>query len=104
MDISEYKNKAYSLLDDQNTYTKLPHVPAVTTIQSKFNTQVRNIARDIEDDDQRKLVLSKVSDPMPSLPYFYVIRSYDIRKMNFICMCLCIHTFSPSKNPLMKMK
>ena len=73
MDIADYNIKAYRLLNDQNIYIKLLNVPSITSVQNKFNAQVRKIAHEIADVDQRSLVLGKVSDRMPSLPYFYGI-------------------------------
>ena len=73
MDNDDYKLKAYRLLDDETTYEKLSCIPSISSVQNKFNREVRKIANGVVNKDQRNLILDKISDKVPSLPYFYGI-------------------------------
>ena len=73
MDLCDYNIKAYRLLGDTDTYIKLPNLPTVTSVQSEFNRQVTKIANSLRDNEQKNIILSKISKKVPSLPYFYGI-------------------------------
>ena len=73
MDLNEYNLKAYRLLGNADTYIKLRNLPCVTKVQLDFNREVRKIGNSLEDSEQKKIVMSKISKKVPSLPYFYGI-------------------------------
>ena len=57
MNTDEYVRKALLLLSDRNTYTELQHAPTIKSIQQKFNNQVRTLTRNIENPEQKNIVL-----------------------------------------------
>ena len=73
LDEDDYKLKAHRLLNDTNTYEKLEKVPPVASVQNKFNSDLKKIANNMNSPSEKKLVLSKISERVPSLPYFYGI-------------------------------
>ena len=73
MDTIDYNVKALRLLNDQNTYIELPHIPSIKSLQGNFNKKLKAIASRIPDKESRDIVCSKVSKKTPNIPYFYGI-------------------------------
>ena len=71
MDTIEYNVKAMRLLHDKDTYTKVVKPPTISTIQTQFNRNVRNIVSVLPNSDIKNNILSKLTVKLPSFSYFY---------------------------------
>ena len=71
MDVDIYTDKAMTLLNDTNTYTKLQNPPTIGDIQSKFNRDVKDIVSPLPSNNFKTEILNRLKVRLPSFCYFY---------------------------------